>query len=69
MQIPGHMLTNCSSYRPGRAERIRENSCIYKLSKEKNAAINRRGSDNIIKQYKVSYKHRNNNNTKAEIAY
>lgn len=43
MQIPGHMLTNCSFCRPGGAEKIRGNSCIYKLSKEKYATINRRG--------------------------
>jgi hypothetical protein len=54
---------------PGRVERIRGNSYIYKLSKEKNATINWRRRDNIIKQYKVSYNHGNNNNAKTEIAY
>ena len=42
---------------------------IYQLSKEKNATIKQRGRDDIIKQYRVSYNHRNNNNAKTEIAY
>lgn len=42
---------------------------IYKLSKEKDAAIKPRGRDNIIKQYRVSYNYRNNNSAKTEIAY
>ena len=42
---------------------------IYKQGKEKDATIKLRGRDNIIKQYRVSYNHGNNNNAKAEIAY
>lgn len=54
---------------PGRVGKIRGNVYIYQLSKEKNATIKQRGRDDIIKQYRVSYNHRNNNNAKTEIAY
>lgn len=54
---------------PGRVRKIRGNVYIYQLSKEKNATIKPRGRDDIIKQYRMSYNHRNNNNAKTEIAY
>jgi len=54
---------------PGRVGKIRRNVYIYQLSKEKNATIKPRGRDDIIKQYRVSYNHGNNNNAKTERAY